>query len=239
MYGYIYETTNNVNGKKYIGKRVSNIYDKYYLGSGLLLQKALDKYGRENFSQVILEECYSNDELNACEKKWIKTRNATSSPDYYNIAEGGDGGNLIAGYSEEELIERNALISKRTKQRMLELGITTENGLSDKIRSKISKATKGVPKSECMKKKLSESTRGVPKLYLKGKHWSDEHRKNMSEFCKKNNQIHNITNTNKGKKMINKDGVIKYVNVDELQSYLDKGWNRGTNRKQDSKGRFI
>lgn len=33
MYGYIYETTNNVNGKKYIGKRVSNIYDKYYLGS--------------------------------------------------------------------------------------------------------------------------------------------------------------------------------------------------------------
>lgn len=39
--------------------------------------------------------------------------------------------------------------------------------------------------------------------------------------------------------MINKDGVIKYVNVDELQSYLDKGWNRGTNRKQDSKGQFI
>lgn len=30
MYGYIYETTNNVNGKKYIGKRVSNIYDKYH-----------------------------------------------------------------------------------------------------------------------------------------------------------------------------------------------------------------
>lgn len=184
MYGYIYETTNNVNGKKYIGKRVSNIYDKYYLGSGLLLQKALDKYGRENFSQVILEECYSNDELNACEKKWIKTRNATSSPDYYNIAEGGDGGNLIAGYSEEELEERNALISKRTKQRMLELGIINENGMSSVYKTKISQATRGVPKSNEMRKKLSESTKGVPKPWSR-KPKSEETKRKMSESASK------------------------------------------------------
>lgn len=184
MYGYIYETTNNVNGKKYIGKRVSNIYDKYYLGSGLLLQKALDKYGRENFSQIILEECYSNDELNACEKKWIKTRNATSSPDYYNIAEGGDGGNLIAGYSEEELEERNALISKRTKQRMLELGIINENGMSSVYKMKISQATRGVPKSNEMRKKLSESTKGVPKPWSR-KPKSEETKRKMSESASK------------------------------------------------------
>lgn len=184
MYGYIYETTNNVNGKKYIGKRVSNIYDKYYLGSGLLLQKALDKYGRENFSQVILEECYSNDELNACEKKWIKTRNATSSPDYYNIAEGGDGGNLIAGYSEEELEERNALISKRTKQRMLELGIINENGMSSVYKMKISQATRGVPKSNEMRKKLSESTKGVPKPWSR-KPKSEDTKRKMSESASK------------------------------------------------------
>lgn len=184
MYGYIYETTNNVNGKKYIGKRVSNIYDKYYLGSGLLLQKALDKYGRENFSQVILEECYSNDELNACEKKWIKIRNATSSPDYYNIAEGGDGGNLIAGYSEEELEERNALISKRTKQRMLELGIINENGMSGVYKTKISQATRGVPKSNEMRKKLSESTKGVPKPWSR-KPKSEETKRKMSKSASK------------------------------------------------------
>lgn len=184
MYGYIYETTNNVNGKKYIGKRVSNIYDKYYLGSGLLLQKALDKYGRENFSQIILEECYSNDELNACEKKWIKTRNDTSSPDYYNIAEGGDGGNLIAGYSEEELEERNALISKRTKQRMLELGIINENGMSSVYKMKISQATRGVPKSNEMRKKLSESTKGVPKPWSR-KPKSEETKRKMSESASK------------------------------------------------------
>lgn len=184
MYGYIYETTNNVNGKKYIGKRVSNIYDKYYLGSGLLLQKALDKYGRENFSQIILEECYSNDELNACEKKWIKTRNATSSPDYYNIAEGGDGGNLIVGYSEEELEERNALISKRTKQRMLELGIINENGMSSVYKMKISQATRGVPKSNEMRKKLSESTKGVPKPWSR-KPKSEETKRKMSESASK------------------------------------------------------
>ena len=45
MYGYIYETTNLINGKKYIGKRVSKTFDKYYKGSGKLLRKAFTKYG--------------------------------------------------------------------------------------------------------------------------------------------------------------------------------------------------
>lgn len=184
MYGYVYETTNNVNGKKYIGKRVSNKHDKYYLGSGILLQKAIDKYGKENFSQVILEECYSNDELNEAEKAWIKKRNATSSSDYYNIADGGEGGNLIAGYSKEELEKRNVLISKRTKQRMLELGIINENGLSYAYRMKISQATKGVPKSNEMRKKLSESTKGVPRPWAR-KPKSEETKRKMSESASK------------------------------------------------------
>ena len=34
MKGYIYETTNLINGKKYIGKHKSNKFDHNYYGSG-------------------------------------------------------------------------------------------------------------------------------------------------------------------------------------------------------------
>ena len=34
MYGYIYETTNLINGKKYIGKKASTKFLEDYYGSG-------------------------------------------------------------------------------------------------------------------------------------------------------------------------------------------------------------
>jgi hypothetical protein len=47
---YIYITTNLINGKQYIGKHYGLINDDYF-GSGILLQKALKKYGKENFKK--------------------------------------------------------------------------------------------------------------------------------------------------------------------------------------------
>lgn len=89
-YGYIYLTTNNVNNKKYIGKKVFDKYQHWrtYLGSGVYLQRAIKKYGKENFSIQIIEYCF--DELDACnkEKYWIQYYNASKSKDFYNIANG-------------------------------------------------------------------------------------------------------------------------------------------------------
>lgn len=58
--GYVYETTNNINGKKYIGSRKLNkptvkraMADKY-IGSGVALEHAIKKHGRKNFSKRIL-----------------------------------------------------------------------------------------------------------------------------------------------------------------------------------------
>ena len=55
MFGYIYLTTNLVNGRKYIGKRISPVFDIKYNGSGTLLKKAINKYGKENFKTEIIE----------------------------------------------------------------------------------------------------------------------------------------------------------------------------------------
>lgn len=92
MYGFVYETVNLVNGKKYIGKRVYNKGWEKYLGSGQILKLAIKKYGRENFQRVILKECSSAQELEEAERFYIALYGAVEDPNYYNLAEGGTGG---------------------------------------------------------------------------------------------------------------------------------------------------
>lgn len=91
MYGYIYITTNLVNGKQYIGKHVSKEFDENYKGSGILLQKAINKYGKDAFETKLLKECTSLEDLNQSEIEEISIRDAIHSDHYYNLSGGGDG----------------------------------------------------------------------------------------------------------------------------------------------------
>lgn len=117
MYGFIYITTNHINGKKYIGQRKYDKQGKWkeYLGSGVVLSKAIKKYGVKYFSKEIIEECESKQLLNRREKYWIDYYNAVNSNNFYNIAEGGDGGNTLAGYTEKQLEEHSKILSKALK----------------------------------------------------------------------------------------------------------------------------
>lgn len=88
---YIYMTVNNITNMRYIGKHYGELDDSY-LGSGTILKRAIDKYGKENFSKQILF-ISENDEINSQkEKEFITLYNATSNPLFYNIHEGGCGG---------------------------------------------------------------------------------------------------------------------------------------------------
>lgn len=87
---HIYKITNKINGKWYIGKH--NGKNLNYFGSGKLLKQALEKYGKDNFERVILEEV--DIDINSREKYWIEKTNAINDPMSYNLATGGEGGDL-------------------------------------------------------------------------------------------------------------------------------------------------
>lgn len=101
---FIYLTTNLTNNKKYIGKHQGSI-DDTYLGSGSILKDAIHKYGKENFKREILEIVNSKKELDIAEKKWIKFFNADdkNNLNFYNLHEGGTGGNTYKNLSLEQL----------------------------------------------------------------------------------------------------------------------------------------
>jgi len=100
----IYKTTNNVNGKIYVGQS-KNDNDEDYLGSGKILKRAILKYGVENFTKEIVEHNIETKELlNEREIYWIDFYNATDSNIGYNIANGGQGGDTMSNHPNKEMI---------------------------------------------------------------------------------------------------------------------------------------
>lgn len=94
-YGYIYKTTNLVNGKIYIGqhKWSGSEIDTHYFGSGKLLKAAIKAYGKENFNYELLEWCDSFEQLNEREQYWERVYGLPDPTRKigYNITAGGQG----------------------------------------------------------------------------------------------------------------------------------------------------
>jgi len=102
--GFVYEITNIVSGRKYIGKKlakfkrsrpplkgrrnkrrylVNSDWQDYYGSSDELTADVL-KLGKENFKREILFYCYSKAELSYVEAREQFARKVLESNDYYN-----------------------------------------------------------------------------------------------------------------------------------------------------------
>ena len=91
MFGYIYLTTNLINGKKYIGRRKSEVFlGNRYLGSGIHLKRAVKKYGKENFSVEFIESADTFNDLVELERYYIRLSDAVNCDMYYNQSYGGE-----------------------------------------------------------------------------------------------------------------------------------------------------
>lgn len=106
MIRYIYEIENRINSKTYIGKHSTNDLNDGYMGSGKLLHCAYKKYGIENFTKRILVQGeFSLAEINRFEKCMIAFQKLNNKAEY-NIAKGGDGGQVFWGTGRDTAEDR-------------------------------------------------------------------------------------------------------------------------------------
>ena len=164
---YIYKITNNLNNKNYIGLKTKTVEEsESYYGSGVAVNRAINKYGKHNFTKTILErDIVDYDYLKDREQYWIQYYDSYNNG--YNMTLGGDG---LLGYVYTE--EHRRKISISTKGRRWTM--------SEEGRRNISKAHMGVkqgPCSEETKRRMSKA-----KLGVKRKPLSDEHKKLLSEI---------------------------------------------------------
>lgn len=201
----IYKITNLIDGIIYVGQDSKN--RPTYYGSGLLIKRAIKKFGKENFKKEILEYCNTKEELNRREIFWIKELNSKEKG--YNICGGGQGqnseeikekfsnnrkgiNNIMYGKNHtddvKKMISENNKGRKWTKERkelsrnyMLNRKFSEEK--NKEIFKKISEKLKGKPKSEETKRKLSLANMGKTSP-RKGVKMSEESKKKLSESAK-------------------------------------------------------
>lgn len=96
-YYYLYQITNNLNGKIYVGIHSTNDLEDGYMGSGTALKHAYKKYGIENFEKETLGFFDSEDDMFQKEIE-IVDADFILREDTYNLTNGGNGGSLPGSY---------------------------------------------------------------------------------------------------------------------------------------------
>ena len=187
--GSIYKITNTLNGMAYIGYTRHDAEKTrkrdHYRGCGNTpLKEAIDEYGEDVFTFEILHDGIIPEFLKVLETEEIAKHN-TVKPHGYNQNRGGSG---VISHSEEA----KRKISKNTPARRPE--VRRKKSEAQKGKKKHSEETKR-KRSEAMKgennpmkrpevrRKVSEANKGKPS-HWKGKTFSEEHRRNLSEACK-------------------------------------------------------
>ena len=126
---YIYKITNLLNNKIYIGQtyskynqNTSQIYKRFNkhckdaekVGMNVpgAIDKAIYKYGCNNFKVELVEECNSVKEVNIRERYWISKLNSTNRNIGYNLTKGGEGGDTYSFLDMGKLNDIKRKISK-------------------------------------------------------------------------------------------------------------------------------
>jgi len=134
---YIYKITCNTNNKIYIGSHRTNNENDGYFGSGLLLKRAIVKYGLVNFTKDIIEYCTSVDEMKRREEHYIQYYNSTEQTIGYNITKCACGGQPISDIAKIKISKalKGRKLSEETKILMKKPKGPRTKEHSDKLRS--------------------------------------------------------------------------------------------------------
>ena len=222
----IYKIENLVNHKVYIGQSIDIIkrlkdhikFDIKY-SSESHLSRAFIQYGFDNFSFEIIKE---TSDLDFWEIFLIQLYNSTDTNLGYNIAIGGQGGNLgpeVNKRISERLKEVYSNPEYRKRRSELKTKWWKEVGLTDEQRQKWSEAQKGKTLSDEHKESISKGIRNSSKF--KEAISSEERKRKVSEKLKgrhlSKEQCEKISQSKKGKPAHNKglkwftNGVINVI----------------------------
>ena len=192
MYGYIYETTNIVNGMKYIGKHKATTFEgTKYLGSGKALRNAIKKYGRENFIVKLIEECNTETELIEREIYYINQRNAVKDRNYYNIIYDSSGGDVIQflPFERQQQIHKDHSIMMQSFRH------------SEESKQLMSRQRKGHPVSAETKQRISLSNMGKRKGRTETAETKQKHSIARLGYKMDSETKQKISQSNKGKRL--------------------------------------
>ena len=167
-YGYVYKTTNLKNGKIYIGQKKSKYFIEDYFGSGNLIQQAVKKYGKSSFKVELLEYCKDKTTLDDKERYYIKLLNSQDLTIGYNLADGGQGGDL--GEISRKHISDAIKGTVRSEEQKRQISNTLKNKhyhLSSEQKRLISEANKNKIVSEETRLKMSLANKRRPKTSYK------------------------------------------------------------------------
>lgn len=136
----VYKITNLINGNYYIGKHSTDNIDDEYMGSGKLIQKAINKYGIENFKKEILFDFLTEEEAYQKEKELMpleKTHYYNNK--CYNLVEGGEGG-IMTDETKNKIRKTN---QQYCGEKHSQYGKPKSTETKEKISKTVSEKTKG------------------------------------------------------------------------------------------------
>lgn len=245
MYGYIYITTNLINGKQYIGQHKSENFDSKYKGSGTYLRNAFGTYGFENFKVELLEECFSKEELNDREIYWIDHYDAVNSKNFYNQIPGGQNWTPQHGMKHKHLHGRIPTISESKRGKkwynngQMNLFIYPEDATDDLVEGMLPKRHRSeeanLKHSEKLRGKICVNKDGISKMIspdklneylLQGYSKGSCNYKGSGMIGKSQSDYHNqkVSERTRGTVWIHNLTCNKRVKSEELDSFLSKGY---------------
>lgn len=239
--GYIYLITNLINGKKYVGQTINDVetrmrshrqFAKSYLRDKskktLFIDKAISKYGWENFKVDVLEEC-CQDQLNDREIYWISELNTLDDKIGYNVSPGG--GNS-AGHTDEtkELIRQSSLdrvwITNGIENHFYKPG-NAEKFLNKNADWSYGKAKSEFSDPEIRSQTISDKTKGLISI-TNGIIMTRINPSKLEDYIKLGFNLGTLKNGKPIYRYYITNGYKEYLVSDtKLDNYLDRGYVKG------------
>ena len=220
MYYTIYQTTNLINGKIYIGKHTTTDPHDSYLGSGHGLKIAISKHNKVNFKKTVLFIFETEDEMNDKEIELVNEE-FVARGDTYNRTLGGLGSFHHINSNRTEGAFKGKIHTEESKAKMREIQRAVQNLAHNRHRnSENQKAAQNRPEVKLAKRQRTLDRMADPTQKQKHKDGC-----NTDQF-KAMQRVSKI-----GKKCIYNPVTLETIRVTDPTSYLAKGWILGFIRK--------